>query len=138
MPTIAKSVEMSKIVMNSEIHLHHCLCEFSGFKTGKSNHRRCSVKNVFLKILQNWQKRTCVWVRHGFSTVTFTKLSKKLFLQNPSGRLLLMKKLHGQKFYVSVANFLNSQLYHSPPEWWLLFWRNEGHFLIQGTWRNFK
>ena len=49
MPTRTKSVEMRKIVSNSEIHLHHCLCESRGFKTGRSNHRRCSVKNVFLK-----------------------------------------------------------------------------------------
>ena len=59
---------MSKIVSNSEIHLDHCLCESRGFKIGKSNHRRCSVKKVFLKILQNWQKRTCVRVRHWFTT----------------------------------------------------------------------
>ena len=48
-----KSVEMNKIVTNSEIHLHHCLCESRGFETGRSSHRRCSIKKVFLKILQN-------------------------------------------------------------------------------------
>ena len=53
MPTRTKSVEMSKIVSNSEIHLHHYLCESSVFKIGRSNHQRCSVKKVFLKILQN-------------------------------------------------------------------------------------
>ena len=58
MPTRTKNAEMSKIVSNSEIHLHHCLCESSGFKIGKSNHQRCSVKKVYLKILQNWQKST--------------------------------------------------------------------------------
>ena len=40
---------MSKIVSNSEIHLHHCLCEPRGFKIGESN--QCSVRKVFLKIL---------------------------------------------------------------------------------------
>ena len=98
MPTRTKSVEMSKIVSNSEIHLHHCLCESRGFKIGRSNHRRCSVKKVFLKILQNCQKRTCVRVRHWFSTDSFTKFLRTLFLQNTSGRLLLMKRLDGQKF----------------------------------------
>ena len=53
MPARTKNAEMSKIVSNSEIHLDHCLCESRGFKIGKSNHRKCSVKKVFLKILQN-------------------------------------------------------------------------------------
>ena len=53
MTTRTKNAEMSKIVSNSEIHLHHCLCESRGFKIGKSKHRRCSVKKVFLKILEN-------------------------------------------------------------------------------------
>ena len=66
--TRTKSIEMSKIVSNSEIHLHHCLCEFRGFKIGRSNHRMCSVKKVFFKILQIWEKNT--------------------FLQSTSGRLL--------------------------------------------------
>ena len=48
-----KSVEMSKTVSNSEIHLHHCLCESSGFKIGRSNQQMCVVKEVFLKILEN-------------------------------------------------------------------------------------
>ena len=40
---------MSKRVSNSEIHLHHCLCESRGFEIGKSNHRRCSVKRCSWK-----------------------------------------------------------------------------------------
>ena len=32
MPTRTKDAEMSKIVSNSDIHLHHCLCESWGFK----------------------------------------------------------------------------------------------------------
>ena len=54
MPTRTKSVEMSKIVSNSKIHLRHCLCESRGFiKIGRSNHQRCSVQKVFMKVLQN-------------------------------------------------------------------------------------
>ena len=34
--------------------------------------------------------------------------------------------------------FLNSQLYHAPLEWWLLFWCNEKYFLIKKTWLNYK
>ena len=46
---------MSNIVSNSEIHLHHCLCESRGFKIRKSNYRRCSVKKG---ILENFAKLT--------------------------------------------------------------------------------
>ena len=34
-----KNVEVSKIVTNSEIHLHDCLCESSDFKIGRSSHQ---------------------------------------------------------------------------------------------------
>ena len=44
MLTRTKSAEMNKIVTNSEIHFHHCLCESRGFKTGRSSQRRCSIK----------------------------------------------------------------------------------------------
>ena len=53
MPTRTKSVEMSKIMANSEFHLHHFLCESRGFKIGRSSHRRYLVKKVFSKILEN-------------------------------------------------------------------------------------
>ena len=49
MLTRTKNAEMSKRVSNSEIHLHHCLCESRGFEIGKSNHRRCSVKSCSWK-----------------------------------------------------------------------------------------
>ena len=48
--TTAINAEMNKIVTNSENHLRHCLCESRGFKIGRSSHRRCSIKKVFLKI----------------------------------------------------------------------------------------
>ena len=132
MPTRIKSVEESKIVSKSEIHLHLCLCESRGFKIGRNNHQGCSIKKVLLKILQNWQKTTRVRVRHGFSIVSFTKFLRTLFWQNFSERLMV-------KYFNSASLiFLNSQLYHAPPEWWLLFWCNEEHFLIKKTWLNFK
>ena len=137
MPNRTKNVEMSKIVSISEIHLHHCLCESRGFTIWRSNHQRCSVKKVFLKILQNWQKRTCAPVRHWFSTVSFTKFLRTIFLQNTSGRRGLMKRLMVKNFNSVSLIFLNSGLYHAPPEWWL-FWRNEEHFLIKKTWLNFN
>ena len=81
MPTRTKNAEMSKIVSNSEIHLDHCLCESRGFKIGKSHHRRCSVKTVFLNILQNRQKKTCVRVCNSFLKnkvkITRSNLSKR-------------------------------------------------------------
>ena len=116
MPTRTKNAEISNIVSNSEIHLHHCLCESGGFKIGKSIHRRCSVKKVFLKILkttkgQKLQKNTCVRVRHWFSADSFTKFLRTVFPQNTSGRLLLMKKLDDQKKFSWRKYLLRSLAY---------------------------
>ena len=81
MLTRTNNTELSKIVSNSEIHLHHCLCESTAFKVGKSNHRRCSVKKMFLKILQNWQKRSLkVWHRFSHASSSRTFLSLYFFL----------------------------------------------------------
>ena len=81
MLTRTNNTELSKIVSNSEIHLHHCLCESTAFKVGKSNHRRCSVKKMFLKILQNWQKRSLkVWHRLSHASSSRTFLSLYFFL----------------------------------------------------------
>ena len=51
MPTRTKSVEINKILINSEIRLQHCLCETSCFKTGRNSYWRCSIKKLFLKIV---------------------------------------------------------------------------------------
>ena len=51
-PTRTRNFEMNQIVTNSEINLHHCFCESRGFKIGRSRHRKCSIKKVFLKISQ--------------------------------------------------------------------------------------
>ena len=136
MPTRTKSVEMSKIVSNSEIHLHHCLCESRGFKIGKSNHQRCSVKKVFLKILQNWQKKTCVWVNTGFLLSVSWNFWKHFFCRTLPGGCFWRKSLMVKKFNSVSLICLNSRLYHAPPEWWLSFWCNEEHFLIQKTWNS--
>ena len=81
MLTRTNNTELSKIVSNSEIHLHHCFCESTAFKVGKSNHRRCSVKKMFLKILQNWQKRSLkVWHRFSHASSSRTFLSLYFFL----------------------------------------------------------
>ena len=79
MLTRTNNTELSKIVSNSEIHLHHCLCESRAFKVGKSNHRRCSLKKMFLKILQKWQKRPCVWVWHRFSHASSSRTFLSLY-----------------------------------------------------------
>ena len=109
---------MSKIVGNTEIHLQHCLCESRSLKIGKSNHRRCSVKKVSFKILQNLQKRTCVRVRHCFSTDSFTRFLKTIFLQNTSGRLLdeeawwskiLIPSSFLKKIFVEIIGIFNSE-----------------------------
>ena len=54
MPTRKRMMrQMSQIMTNSEIHLHHCLCESTGFKIGRSSHQRCSITKMFLNISQN-------------------------------------------------------------------------------------
>ena len=121
MPARTKIVEMSKIVSNSEIHLHHCLCESKGFKTGRSNHQRCSVKRMFLKIFQNWEKSICVRVWQGFSTVSFTKCLRPLFYRTLPGDCFWWRGLMVKNVNSMSLIFLNSQLYHAPPEWYLLF-----------------
>ena len=79
MPTRTKSVEMNKVVTNSEIYLHHFLCKTRGFKIGRSSHRRRLIKKVFLKLLQNLQENICVRVRHSFYPVSFTKFLRTFF-----------------------------------------------------------
>ena len=51
MTTATRNVAMNYVVTNWEIHY---LCESVGFKIKRSSHRKCSIKKVFLKILQNW------------------------------------------------------------------------------------
>ena len=55
MPTRTKSVEINKILNNSEIRLYHCHCESSCFETARNSHRRCSVKKI---ALENFAKLT--------------------------------------------------------------------------------
>ena len=50
-----------------------------------SSHRRCSVKKVFLKSLQNWQENTCVKVsllkKVQVLSCEFRKVSKNIFFK---------------------------------------------------------
>ena len=95
------SVEMTKIVTNSEIDLQHWPCESRGFKIG--SHQRGSIKKVFLK---NFSKLSG---KHLCPSLFFNNFLKKTPLQafccqfckiseNTSGCLLLMNRLDGQKF----------------------------------------
>ena len=59
MPTRTKNIEMKYIINNLEVYLHYSLCEFSGFKTGRSSNQKCSIKKVFLKISQTDRKNLC-------------------------------------------------------------------------------
>ena len=97
-----------------------------------------SNKKVLLKILQNWQKSTSVRVRHGFSTVSSMKFLRTLFYWTYPGDYFWRKDLMVKNFYSASLIFLNSQLYHAPSEWWILFWCNEEHFLIKKRLLNFK
>ena len=111
MPTRTKSFEISKIVSNSEIHLHHCLYESRGFKIGRSNHRRSSVRKVFLKILQPVSE-----FDKGFLLSVLRNFWEHIF----PGDSFWWRGLMIKNFNSVSLIFLNSQLYHAPPERWLL------------------
>ena len=86
-------------------------------KHDRNNHRRCSVRNVFLKIPKISQKSFCtrvsflikflpqpqlilkkgLWYR--FFHVNFTKLLRTPFLQNISEQLLLKNETIHRKLY---------------------------------------
>ena len=89
MPNRSKSVEMNKIVTNLEFICITVSVNPGALKLEKATPKVFSKKGVL-------EKDLCP-SRHGFSTVSFTKFLKTLFLQNTSGRLLLAKKLDGQK-----------------------------------------
>ena len=79
--------------------------------------RSCSVKQAFLKILHNSQENTCARVSfliklrrwHRCFPVNFAKFLRTPFLQNTSGRLLLIMK-HSVQFYCSRNLVTWSQL----------------------------
>ena len=74
----------------------------------RSNHRRYSIKNVFLKISKNSYENTCARVslltllkkRLSYFPLNFAKFWKTTFLQNTSGRLLIKERL-------SLAHFIH-------------------------------
>ena len=68
----------------------------------RSNHRRCSLKKVFLKILQISQENTC-------ARVSFLKGSR------PRPAILLKKRLWHSCFPVKFAKFLKTPFYRTPP-----------------------
>ena len=81
---LTKNIEMNQIVTNSEINLHNCLCVSRGFKTGRSNHRRCSTKKGGRKAPASepfFQKRVCIQkrLRHRFFPVRFGKYLRTAF-----------------------------------------------------------
>ena len=59
--------------------------------------QRCSVKKMFLQILQNWQKNTCarVYFKKKAQAIVFScefcEIPKNTFLHNTSGQLLSEK-----------------------------------------------
>ena len=116
-PTRTESVEMSKIVTVSEIHLHHCLWESRGFKIGRSSHRRCSIKKLLLKILQNWEENTCVRVRHDkvFSCQFYKIFENTFFNRTLPGNCFWWISLIVKNVNFVTLIFLNSQLYHASP-----------------------
>ena len=138
MPAKTKIVEMSKIVSNSEIHLHHCLCESRGFKIGKSNHRRYSVKKCSWKFCKIDRKGPMSESDTGFLLTVLRNFWEHFFYRTLPGDCFWWRGLMVKNFNSVSLIFHNSQLCRAPPQWWLLFWCNEEHFLIKETCLNFK
>ena len=99
-------------------------------KTYRSSHQRCSVKKVFLEILQNSQENTCArdsfWIKlqawglkkslwHRCFPVNFANCLKAPFLQNTSGRLL--QNLHCFFSYL----YLQRLLWYFSKSWSMIF-----------------
>ena len=138
-----KHKNVSRMLRWSEMN---CLCESRGFKTARSSHRRCSVKKLFLKILQNWQEIACEEVSFLITFLTFFnsvyfKISDRFlsvlrnfwepsFYRIPWGDCFWISLMVKNINYVSLI-FLNLQLNHAPLERSLLFWCKEGHLLMR-------
>ena len=135
-----KEIGWSKIVSNSEeIRLHHCLCESSGYKTGRSNHQRVfSRKGILENFAKLTEKDLCPSPTRIFYRQFYKIFENTFFTKTTPGDCFWWRGLMVKNFNSVLLIFLNSQLYHAPPEWWLLFWCNEEHFLIKKTWLNFK
>ena len=91
-----------------EAHLGSCQQSCQSWNFYKSNHRRCSIKKLFLKISQNSQENTCARVSflvklestllkkrlwHWCFPVNFAKFFRTPFLRNTSALLLLLLAL---------------------------------------------
>ena len=113
-PTRTKSAKINRILTNSEIRLHHCLCESSCFKAGRNSQQRCSVKKLLLKILQNWQENISVSDTGFFSSVLWN-VWEHFFYRTISGNCFWWIGLMVKNFKSVSLIFLNSQLYHAPP-----------------------
>ena len=125
----------------------------------RNNHRRCSMKNVFLKIWQNSQENTCVRVsfvnkiigwgpqlylkrdwRRCFP-VNFAKFLRTPFLQNTSGRLFLQLKILYNFSAVSIF-VLDQQeqtlIFSSLKADWTMFLLPESNIYGNSLWTFFE
>ena len=67
------------------------------FLNYRSSHWRCSVKKVFLEILQNSQENICIFCE-------YCEIYKNTFLQNTSGRLLLKALCDFQTWIITLID----------------------------------
>ena len=92
----------------------------------------CSPVNM-LHIFRTPFLKNTFRTRHSFFPVGFTNFLRTLFYRTLPGDCFWWIGLMVKNFNFVWLIFLNSQLYHAPPEWWLLFWCNEEHFLMKKT-----
>ena len=131
---------MYKIVINSEIHLHQCLFESRGFKSGISSAQwKRGAQWKRKKILENFARLTGKYLCPSPTQVFPCQLYQVFennFLQDTSRQLLLMNTLDGQKIYVCVTSFSQFTTLQCSSGIMTIFWCNEERFLIKKTWLN--
>ena len=91
----------------------------------RSIHRRCSVKNVFLKVSQISQEYTCVGVsfnkvegqqlflkslQHNYFPVKFAKFSRTAIIKCICERLLLIFRIQHNLYLLCLANFIRFKI----------------------------
>ena len=102
-------------------------------------------------ITRGVQQKSCSWKFYkidrkgpvfqsdtGFLLSILRNFWEHFFYRTFPGDCFWWRRLRLKNFNFVSLIFLNSQLYHATPEWWLLFRCNKEHFLIKKTWLNFK
>ena len=128
---------MYKIVINSEIHLHQCLFQSRGFKSGISSYKRRPMK----KKKNSW--KFCKIDREilvsesdaGFSLSALPSFWEQFFTGHFQATTF-DEYAWWSKIYVCVTSFSQFTTLQCSSGIMTIFWCNEERFLIKKTWLN--